>query len=46
VSLEGRGLKKRKEQVEEIDNIENGRLWGSFFFIIQNLLIWGTKKLY
>jgi len=39
------GLEKRKEQVEEIGNIEKGRLWDSFFFIIQNpLSIWGNSK--
>lgn len=42
MSLEGKreerfGKKKKKEQVEEINDIESGKAFeGSFFFIIQN----------
>jgi len=28
---DGRGLKKMKEQVEEMDHIERGKLWGFIF---------------
>jgi len=52
--LEGKGgegwggvWKKRKEQVEEIDDVERGRLWGFIFLHnTKSSSFGGTQKLY
>jgi hypothetical protein len=44
---QGKSLEKRNEQVEEIDDIERGRLWGFLFLHnTKSFSFRGTQKLY